>query len=219
MDGAVELLAAVFLLNLARVPSWEPALLQLYSSTSPCTGIGNARVALRCNCGRHWRVLQEKPHRDRFKRARTHQMVQARRALQHPLRSLVQPEERGLGIRSPAWSWEQIYDSRARVYNVAASRSDAWRDGRVPQWWARQASNPKKPPPLQLTPAMTAQVDGILGQLRATLARNRERMIDVVRISATAAQPGRFLGGRLTSAGVLWQFQRFDVDNSGKLDR
>jgi len=120
-------------------------------------------------------------------------MVQKRNALGYSLRSLVPPQPDGLNRLPPAYCWEQIYDSPAGIFNVATSKSDAWRMGRVPKWYAKFLAEQQPPPPLELTPEMKAQVDGILGQLCALLYRSRSRMIET--------------------------FQDFDVDNSGRIDR
>lgn len=69
-----------------------------------------------------------------------------------------------------------------------------WREGREPHWWAElKARPPPKPAPPTLTPEMKAQVDGVLGQLRAVMAKNKNRIIDT--------------------------FLAFDANNSGTIDR
>ena len=64
-----------------------------------------------------------------------------------------------------------------------------WRDGRVPPWWTdhllTQVYAPPKP--VELTPTMQAQVDGVVGQLRRYLHKSLDRTIDTFRCAPCAA--------------------------------
>ena len=122
--------------------------------------------------------------------------------LAHPLRSLSQPTLRsGLDCRPPAWSWEMHVEGKPGIRCLGAPGSmdglptyQRWREGREPHWWAElRARPPPKPAPPTLTPEMKAQVDGVLGQLRAVMAKNKNRIIDT--------------------------FLAFDANNSGTIDR
>ena len=64
-----------------------------------------------------------------------------------------------------------------------------WRDGRVPPWWTdhllTQVYAPPKP--VELTPTMQAQVDGVVGQLRRYLHKSLDRTIDTFRCAPCVA--------------------------------
>ena len=124
-------------------------------------------------------------------------MAQARRGLPHPLRSLETPVlASSLDKRPPAFLWTERYDSIPDVYNLTPDRNHhVWRQGPEPRWWAirKAQESRRRPKPVVLNPDQQKQVDGVLGQLRSLLARNKDRMIDT--------------------------FLKFDANNSGSVDR
>ena len=113
-----------------------------------------------------------------------------RSSLQFPLRHREPPSAVGLRKHPPSRAWTEY--NQVPMEGVLLSKScfvQPWRHGRAPSWWIHH-SKQAPPPPIQLTPAMQAQVDGVLGQLRALLAKSLNRMVDTFRnVSRRVQQP------------------------------
>lgn len=130
-----------------------------------------------------------------------------------------------LGVRPWPTEWPKTIGDKAT--HVRSPRSLApWRCEAMPRWWSEREPPAGKRP--ELTPEQVAEVNGVVGQLRATLAKNLNRIIDTFRefdvdkSNAVDKKEWRKacvrLGVSARESALNNTFDVFDIDGSGTLD-